>query len=130
MHPPEFYYNTMYHIDVILYWRHVFDTLKSICERCSLRIFANAYISSTIFNFENSFFLKKSKYHVCVILSRLRDTWTSITFKVSHRRDSITQTWYFDFLRKKQFSKLNIVEEMYAFAKFLREHLLQILFSV
>ena len=35
----------------------------------------------------------------------------------------------FDFLRKKQFSKLNIVEEMYAFAKFLREHLSQILFS-
>ena len=42
----------MYHTDVILYSRHVFDTLKSICERCSLRNLANAYISSTMFNFE------------------------------------------------------------------------------
>ena len=32
---------------------------------------------------------------------------------VSRRRDN------FDFLRKKHFSKLNIVDEMYAFAKFL-----------
>ena len=29
-----------------------------------------------------------------MILSGLRDTWTSITFKVSYRRDSITQTWF------------------------------------
>ena len=39
----------------------------------------------------------------------------------------ITQTWNFDFLRKKQFSKSSIVKEIYAFAKFLTEHLSQIL---
>ena len=122
--------DTMYHTDVILNFRQVFDTEKNVCEMCSLQNFANSYISSTMCNFENCFFLKKSKYHVCVILSRLRDTWTSITFKVSHRRDSITQMWYFNFLRKKQFSKLHIVEEMYELAKFWREHILQTFFSV
>ena len=29
-------YDTMYHTDVILHFRHVFDTVKCICERCSL----------------------------------------------------------------------------------------------
>ena len=64
-------------------------------------------------DFENCFFLKKSKYHVCVILSRLCDTLNVMDGQVSRRRDSITQTWYFDFFRKKQFSELFIVEEMY-----------------
>ena len=86
--------DTMYHTDMILYLRHVFDTLKSICEMCSLRILANAYISSTMFNFDNCFFLKKSKYHVCVILSHLCDTVNVnvMDVQVSRRCDSITQT--------------------------------------
>ena len=56
---------------------------------CSLRILANANISSTMFNFENCFFLKKSKYHVCVILSRLCDTLNVMDVQVSHRRDTL-----------------------------------------
>ena len=110
--------DTMYHTDVILNFRQVLDTEKNVCEMCSLQNFANSYISSTMFNFENCFFLKKSKYHVCVILSRLCDTLNVMDVQVSRRRDSITQTWYFNFLRKKQFSKLHIVEEMYELAKF------------
>ena len=124
------YYHVCVILCITLHFSHVFDTVKSICERCSPCNLANADISSTMCDFENCFFLKKSKYHVCVILSRLRDTWPSITFKVSHRRDSITQTWYFEFLRKKLFSKSHIVEEMSAFAKLQREHLSQILFTV
>ena len=68
--------DTMYHTDVILHFRQVFDMVKSIIEMCSLWNFANAYILSTMCNFEN--------------------------YKLSHRRDSITQTWYF-FLWKNNF---------------------------
>ena len=39
----------MYHTDVILYLRYIFDRLKSISERCFFRKLANAYISSTMF---------------------------------------------------------------------------------
>ena len=101
----------MYHTDVILHFRHVFDKVKSICERCSLWNFAYSYISSTMCNFKICFSPKKTKYHVCVILSRLCDTLNGLEDQVSRRRDSITQTWYFDFLREKQFLKLDIVEK-------------------
>ena len=49
---------------------------------------------------------KKFNYHVCVMLSRLRGTWTSITFKVSHRRDNIRQIRYLDSLRNLKNSTL------------------------
>ena len=71
-----------------------------------------------MYNFKNCFSFKNLKYHVCVILSRLCDTLDIMHGQVSRRRDSITQTWYFDFLGRKQFSKLHIVEKMYAFLKF------------
>ena len=50
-------FDTMYHADVILYLRQVFDTEKNVCEMCSLQNFAYSYISSTMCNFENCFFL-------------------------------------------------------------------------
>ena len=96
----------MYHTDVILHIWHVFDTVRNICVRCSLWNLANTYISSTMCGFENCFFLKKSKYHVCVILSRLCDTLNVMDGQVSRRRDSITQTWYFDSLWKKTIFKI------------------------
>ena len=61
----------MQNADVILNFRQVFDAEKNVCEMCSLENFANSYISSTMFDFENCFFLK-------IKVSRLRDTITSV----------------------------------------------------
>ena len=60
--------DTMFHTDVILNFRQVFDTEKNVCEMCSLKNCAYSYISSTMCNFENCFLLRIIK------VSRLRYT--------------------------------------------------------
>ena len=98
------------HICVILYVRHVFDTLKSICEKFLLGTWQRDTFPQQCLILKIVFSLKNQSI---TSASRLCDTLNVMEVQVSSRRDSITQTWYFNILRKKQFSKLHIVEEMY-----------------
>ena len=122
-----------YHVCETLYLiSGKFLTLKKMSVRCAL--FTTLLIHTILQQcliLKIVFFLKKSKYYVCVILSRLCDTLNVMDVQVSRRRDSITQTWYFNFLRKKTIFKITHCWRNVWISKVLkRAHLTDIFFSV
>ena len=90
---------------------HFWQSKKYLQEVLSLELCLLIHFLNNV-QFQNLFSPLKNK------VSRLCDTLNGLEDQVSRRRDSITQRWYFDFLREKQFLKLDIVEKSYAFAKF------------
>ena len=83
-------------------------TKKYLQEVLSLKVgkcihFLNNMWFKDFFSLKNQSITSAWYYHVCVILSRLCDSLNVTDAQVSRRRNSITKTWYSDFLRKKLF---------------------------